>query len=286
MLREYMSTLTPRSQSALVNLLVNKKKMITQQSIAKVMTETDRKYFLPSDAKDIYDDIPQPIGFNATLSAPHMAGVMLDYLANHLKSGANVLDIGSGSGYITACAAKLVGKSGHVVGVDHIQELVDQSIQNVTLALKATNQSDLLERITLTVGDGFLGHPDKQPYDVIYVGAAAESLPVDLVKQLKIGGRMVIPVGPANLFHQLLIVDKLEDSSIKIKSCGVVRFVPLTSKSQQLHSGNHANATKVLDLNGNKCLVRAEIIPAPDSQEFKNYEEKYNKLILGINSNS
>ncbi|GAM27808.1 hypothetical protein SAMD00019534_109840, partial [Acytostelium subglobosum LB1] len=276
----YSAGSIPTSQRALVDFLMHHRKMITNVRVAKAMSTTDRKHFLPSNIKNIYEDVPQPIGFNATLSAPHMAGLMLDFLADHLTEGSIALDIGSGSGYISACMAKMVGINGRVVGVDHIQELVDTSVENITSALNSTKDSKLLSIISMNVGDGFKGHAQNAPYNCIYVGAAASELPSELVNQLKVGGRMVIPVGPSNLFHELLIVDKLPDGSIKVSPRGTVRFVPLTSKQEQLNPANVANATKVIQLNGQKCLVRAEFIPAPDSADYKAYEQKYNQ---GIN---
>eukprot|EP01133_Synstelium_polycarpum_P008435 gene8435-9922_t len=220
--------------------------------------------------------MPQPIGFNATLSAPHMAGVMLDLLGDKIKTGGTVLDIGSGSGYITACLSKLVGCDGHVVAVDHIPELVELAIDNIGRCDKS-----LLNNIEMHVGDGFDGWASNAPYDAIYVGAAAPTLPDTLVSQLALGGRMVIPVGPSTMFHQLLVVDKLQDGSVAIKSCGTVRFVPLTSKAEQLSGDNCANSTKVFQgSNQERYLIRAHVIPAPDSQSnYKEYEEKYNQQL-------
>ncbi|NWW18381.1 PIMT methyltransferase, partial [Falcunculus frontatus] len=83
-----------------------------------------------------YQDYPQPIGYNATISAPHMHAMALELLKDHLRDGSTVLDIGSGSGYLTTCMALMASilddKKGKVVGIDHIKGLVDLSISNIS----------------------------------------------------------------------------------------------------------------------------------------------------------
>lgn len=98
----------------------------------------------------------------------------MELLENQLKEGHKALDVGSGSGILTTCFAHMVGSSGKVVGIDHIQQLVDWSISNVQ-----KNHKDLLEsgRVKLVVGDGRLGYPQDGPYHAIHVGAAAPELP-------------------------------------------------------------------------------------------------------------
>eukprot|EP00061_Rhincodon_typus_P017052 g45580.t1 len=98
----------------------------------------------------------------------------LECLNSHLYEGARALDVGSGSGYLTACMAKMVGATGTVVGIDHIQELVEQSVHNVQ-----SDNATLLSsgRLTLIAGDGRRGYPEGAPYDAIHVGAAAAVVP-------------------------------------------------------------------------------------------------------------
>ena len=98
----------------------------------------------------------------------------MELLENQLKEGHKALDVGSGSGILTTCFAHMVGPSGKVVGIDHIQQLVDWSISNVQ-----KNHKDLLDsgRVKLVVGDGRLGYPQDGPYHAIHVGAAAPELP-------------------------------------------------------------------------------------------------------------
>mmetsp|Transcript_6241 Transcript_6241/g.8697 ORF Transcript_6241/g.8697 Transcript_6241/m.8697 type:complete len:188 (-) Transcript_6241:29-592(-) len=168
---------------------------------------------------------------------------------------------------MSACFAELVGPTGKVFGVEHIQELVDQSIVNI----KKCNPA-LLDRITLTVGDGFKGLPEQGPYDCIYVGAAADKIPQQLVDQLKIGGRLLIPVGPPNGFHQLMQVDLTSTGEISAKSLGAVRFVPLTSRENQINGSDRGGVGRMLKTaDGRNLLVLPNIVPAPDSDPSEYY---------------
>uniref|UniRef100_A0A915IQH3 protein-L-isoaspartate(D-aspartate) O-methyltransferase n=1 Tax=Romanomermis culicivorax TaxID=13658 RepID=A0A915IQH3_ROMCU len=135
------------------------------------MTAVDRANYCPHNP---YHDNPQSIGYGATISAPHMHGYALELLKDHLTGGKKALDVGSGSGYLTACMAIMLGKTGKAIGIDHIEELVNFSITNVQ-----NGNPDLLKdgRCKLITGDGRLGCPEEAPFDAIHVGAAAETLP-------------------------------------------------------------------------------------------------------------
>ncbi|XP_011691402.1 PREDICTED: protein-L-isoaspartate(D-aspartate) O-methyltransferase-like isoform X2 [Wasmannia auropunctata] len=123
---------------------------------------------------DPYLDRPRRIGYNVTISAPHMHAYALSILSDQLADGAKALDVGSGSGYLSACMAFMVGSRGRVIGIEHIPELIEISTRNV----REDNPHFLKEdRIKFVVGDGRLGHPADGPYNAIHVGAAAEALP-------------------------------------------------------------------------------------------------------------
>ncbi|XP_078440744.1 protein-L-isoaspartate O-methyltransferase-like isoform X2 [Wolffia australiana] len=203
--------------------------IIKSTEVAEVMETVDRGLFVP-DGTAAYIDTPMPIGYNATISAPHMHAMCLELLKHHLQPGMRALDIGSGTGYLTACFALMVGPQGRSVGVEHIPKLVTSSIENV----KRSAAADLMKSgcLSLHAADGRLGWPDEGPYDAIHVGAAAGLLPEPLIQQLKPGGRMVIPVG--NIFQELKVVNKNMDGSISTRDETSVRYVPLTSKEEQL----------------------------------------------------
>lgn len=164
---------------------------IKDPRVITAMQMVDRGAYCPSNP---YQDCPQRIGYNITISAPHMHGYALQELAPNLIPGAKALDVGCGSGYLTACFAELVrGNGGHAYGIDHIEGLVELSETNMRRGNPAYLENG---DASVYVADGFKGLPVHAPFDVIHVGAAAPVLPGDLVAQLAPGGKLFIPVGP------------------------------------------------------------------------------------------
>ena len=155
------------------------------------------------------------------------------------KEGGKVLDVGAGSGYIAACFARMVGTSGKVVGVEHIESLTTMAEANV----RRDDASLLSGRLKLLTGDGRLGVPADGPYNAIHVGAAAPTLPKPLVDQLAPGGRLVCPVGPKGAMQKLILVDRSADGKrFEQQDLGGVIFVPLTDVAVQVDPNN---STKV-----------------------------------------
>lgn len=135
----------------------------------------DRAHYAPTNP---YQDAPQSIGNNATISAPHMHGYALEALSPWLKNGARVLDVGSGSGYLSAVMAKLVLPHGHVIGIDHVPELQCMALLNVKQDAPNLLEGGVLQFV---VGDGRLGYAQGAPFDVIHVGAACDDFPLPLL---------------------------------------------------------------------------------------------------------
>ena len=151
-------------------------------------------------------------------------------LLPYLQPSARVLDVGSGSGYLTHVLANLVsakGEGGKVVGIDHIQGLVDLANKNMG---KSPEGREMLanKAVEFVCGDGRKGYPAGGPYDAIHVGAAAKEVHEGLLGQLKAPGRMFIPVGEDGGMQWIWVVDKKADGSVeRVRDMGV-RYVPLT----------------------------------------------------------
>lgn len=208
--------------------------IIRDAHVKEAMLAVDRALFVPYK-RNAYSDGPQPIGSGATISAPHMHGYCLELLKHHLTPGASVLDVGSGSGYLTAVFARMVcsGSEGRVVGVDHMPELVEGSRRAVQ-AIPWAKELMHTGQLKLETADGRMGAPEGAPYDAIHVGAAAAHVPDSLTRQLAPRGRLVVPVGPDGGTQHLVVVDKDEDGHLTAKSVMGVMYVPLTSRDSQL----------------------------------------------------
>ncbi|HNR58574.1 MAG TPA: protein-L-isoaspartate(D-aspartate) O-methyltransferase [Methanothrix sp.] len=183
--------------------------------VLEAMDEIPRELFVPDRVRQMaYQDHPLPIGEGQTISAPHMVAIMCDVL--DLGEGMKVLDVGTGSGYHAAVMAKLVGPGGHVYSIERVGTLVAFARKNL---LEAG-----IENVTVFEGDGSLGLPDHAPFDRINVAATAPKVPEPLQAQLKVGGKLVIPVGTC--YQELLLVVRTGEG-FEVEQHGGVVFVPL-----------------------------------------------------------
>jgi protein-L-isoaspartate(D-aspartate) O-methyltransferase len=197
--------------------------LIKSDRVKEAMMKVDRAHYAPSHP---YEDSPQPIGHHATISAPHMHASACESLLPHLSPGSRVLDIGSGSGYLTAVFANLVGPSGTVIGIEHIQSLVTLSENNMR---KSESGRQMLDsgQVKFVKGDGRKGWKEGAPYDAIHVGAAAAEHHEELTEQLKAPGRLFVPVEEGWMQH-IWVVDKDKDGKVERKKLYGVQYVPLT----------------------------------------------------------
>jgi protein-L-isoaspartate(D-aspartate) O-methyltransferase len=159
-----------------------------------------------------------------------MHALCLEELKDCLREGSVALDVGCGSGYLTSCMAQMVGNSGKVYGIDHIRDLILLSEANTRKGNPNLLEAGIVKYI---VGDGRLGLAEFSPYDAIHVGAATKEIPQQLLDQLKVGGKMIVPVGDA-FGQELLLVEKKEDGKLCKKTVTGVIYIPLTSEDNQL----------------------------------------------------
>ncbi len=188
---------------------------ISDPRILDAMLRVPREPFVPESFRpQAYEDHPLPIGNDQTISQPYVVALMLEML--QLKPTDTVLEIGTGSGYLTALLAELAAQ------VDSIERhpALAANARGVLAALGYSN-------VQIYTGDGTSGLPFHSPFDAIIVSAAALSVPPVLLSQLREGGRMIIPVGPPDA-QELQFIRKLNGQPV-ISQHGPVRFVPLIS---------------------------------------------------------
>ncbi len=188
---------------------------ISDPATLSAMLDVPRHKFVPEKIKAYaYDDGPLPIGNGQTISQPYIVAYMTQAL--RLNSRDRVLEIGTGSGYQAAVLAKIVDS---VYTIEIVEELANSAKKRLN-DLGFTN-------VVVKWGDGYHGLPGIAPFDAIMVTAGADAIPQPLIEQLKIGGRMIIPVGPHHGIRQLVLVTKKKDKIIK-RNLMPVRFVPFT----------------------------------------------------------
>lgn len=191
--------------------------IIKSEKVKRAFLRVPRYKFVPERYKAYaHVDEPLPIPAGQTISAPHMVAIMLELA--ELEEGMNVLEVGTGSGWNAALIYELVKRD--VYTIERIPELAEFARRNLERAG--------YNRVHVIVGDGTKGFPPKAPYDRIIVTAGAPKVPEPLIEQLKVGGKILIPVGSYHLWQELLEVIKIsEDNKVKIKNHGGVAFVPL-----------------------------------------------------------
>lgn len=188
---------------------------INDNIILTAMETVLRHEFVSPKVKDsAYEDRPLPIGYGQTISQPYIVALMTKLLK--VDKNDRVLEVGTGSGYQAAVLARIAKE---VYTVEIVQPLHDRSKQ-------------LLEKLgyqnIFTIHkDGYFGWKEHAPYDAIVVTCASDFIPPPLIKQLKVGGRMCIPVGPPFKIQHLVLVEKGEDKEISTTIIASVRFVPL-----------------------------------------------------------
>ena len=186
------------------------------------MRKIDRRLFVPESYEgDAYSDKPLPIGHGQTISQPYIVAVMSQAL--ELTGKERVLEIGTGSGYQAAVLGELARE---VYTIEIVEDLAARS--------EALLRRLGYKHVHVGVGDGAAGWPDRAPFDAIIVSCAPEDVPLSLITQLKIGGRLVVPIGPSLELkpweaQQLMAIRKNKSGLTREKLLDV-RFVPMTRK--------------------------------------------------------
>lgn len=184
--------------------------------IMQVLTQLPRHQFVPARLRDqAYENRPLPIGHGQTISQPYIVAIMSDLLEP--RPDQRALEIGSGSGYQAAVLSRLVS-----------QVYTMEIVEPLGLQAKARLRELGYGNIEVKIADGYFGWAEHAPFDIIIVTAAASHIPPPLVRQLKPGGRMIIPVGSRFMTQQLLLVTKDRQGSLQVQQVLPVRFVPLT----------------------------------------------------------
>lgn len=197
--------------------------IVKSEPVLEAIERVERRHFVrPDDASEAYDNAPLSIGRGQTISQPLVVALMSEALS--IGSGDRVLEIGTGSGYQAAVLAELGAR---VYSVEIIPQLTGWAARN----LRNAGYRD----VKIRTADGFFGWDEHAPYDAIIVTAAANKIPRPLIRQLQIGGRLVVPVGSNAWDQTLWAVERTEEGETST-NLGPVRFVPLTGE------GQHASA--------------------------------------------
>lgn len=190
---------------------------ITDKRVLEAMEEVPRHLFVSSELRhQAYDDNPLPIGEGQTISQPYIVALMTQNL--HLKPGEKVLEIGTGSGYQAAVLARLTDK---VYSIEIRENLAKRAAET----LRRLNYT----QVEVKWDDGYFGWEENAPFDAIIVTCAANHVPPPLLKQLREGGRLIIPLGSTLYFQTLTLITKIKDKP-QVRHISEVVFVPMVGE--------------------------------------------------------
>lgn len=209
------------------DVYVKKRKLMVEQDIEgrgikdvrvlRVMGAIPRHLFVDESLRDrAYDDYPLPIGEGQTISQPYVVALMTEAL--RLRPTDRVLEIGTGSGYQAAVLAGIVKEVYTIEIKKALSEKADARLKQLGYG-----------NVKVKYGDGYFGWPEYAPFDAIIITASANHIPPPLIKQLKEGGRLIIPLG-STLYHQVLTLAVKKKGELYLEQMSPVAFVPMTGE--------------------------------------------------------
>ncbi len=218
---------------------------VRDELVLDAMRKVPRELFLPKNLREFaYEDSPLPIAGEQTISQPYIVAFMAEALM--LKGGEKVLEIGAGSGYAAAVLSEIVA---NVYTVERLGQLADKA---------AATLADLgYDSVHVLHGDGTKGWPEHAPYDAIVVAAGGPQIPESLKEQLKVGGRLVIPVGADQRSQELVRVTRVSQNEYRNEDIADVRFVPLIGEQGWASAGKRDTRSR----------VRRALHPVPADEE-------------------
>lgn len=193
---------------------------LKSEALERALRETPRHLFVPKRMEEwAYRDEPLPIGEGQTISQPSTVVAMTEAL--DARPGQKVLEVGAGSGWQAALIANIVGAKGFVWTIERVQTLAETAKRNL--------ENAGVKNVKVVLGDGSLGLKENAPYDRIIVTAAAPDVPEPLAEQLKVKGKMVLPIGDLYT-QQMFVVEKIRKGVVDKRPIGFFQFVPLIGK--------------------------------------------------------
>ncbi len=200
----------------LVNELASKG--IINKSVLAAINRVPRHWFFPKDFEQFaYRDAAFPIGHDQTISQPYTVAIQTQLI--DIQKDSKVLEVGTGSGYQAAVLAEMGVR---LYSIEYIKPLLEKAAKLL---------SNYKDRVTLICGDGSKGYAKYAPYDAIIVTAGAPTVPESLMKQLNIGGKLVIPVGTSVNDQEMIRIVRLSETKFKREKFGSFKFVPLVGEN-------------------------------------------------------
>lgn len=194
---------------------------LKSSEVVEAFRNVPREKFVPSRVREeAYADHPLSIGEGQTISAPSMIAIMLEVL--DAEMGQRILEVGTGSGYNAALLDEIVGSEGKIYTIERLERIARTGREN----LRRTGHGE----VEVVIGDGTKGYDEGAPWDRILVTACSPQVPDPLIDQLKVGGKVVAPVGSHFMSQTLTVVEKTGSAETEIHEYGTCAFVPLVGE--------------------------------------------------------